>query len=223
MKWCRDEKEERTTFETEKKSKAEVKLCSLNNPSLTQIPSICSLQIAESTYFFIQEYYILGKQQWFLLWLCPVISSNEIMRSLFSAWDVLGFYLLSCYFLCAGRYLIKENTHCFAEIVCLPVTENSTQEHHQISKKRQAMVTVLGCKIVFPSTLFGNQLSEKRAELPLFVYAATSKLSQHITHRVTSELYLNTHVRAGYSRNNLRRSSQLSGPTATAGSTRGYF
>lgn len=41
----------------------EVILYSLNNASLTQILNICSLWIVENTYFFIQEYFILGKQQ----------------------------------------------------------------------------------------------------------------------------------------------------------------
>lgn len=64
VKQCRDEKEkERKTFHSKRQTMLEVKLCSPDNPSLTQILSICLLQIVESTYFFIQEYFILGKQQ----------------------------------------------------------------------------------------------------------------------------------------------------------------
>lgn len=50
-------------FRDKRQIMLEVKLCSPDNPSLTQILSICSVQIVENTYFFIQEYCILGKQQ----------------------------------------------------------------------------------------------------------------------------------------------------------------
>lgn len=50
-------------FRDKRQAMPEIKLCSPDNPSLTQILSICSLQIVENTYFFIQEYFILSKQQ----------------------------------------------------------------------------------------------------------------------------------------------------------------